>query len=246
MADNEWFFDTELLVVAERAGLRISEVPVDWSDDPNTSVHIANTARKDLLGVWRMLWSSHRDLDPARTIRPPHLPAALGELMRTARLGATGATVYLVLLLVLTQFITISVANLVALALGVGVRTACSSRSAGRHVTGANRWARAAGAGLVFTTSAVATTVVIGITGLWAASPDIAALAAATVGLSVGAVTRFVLCRSLVFRAYLGHAYRPDPGAVAGSASNAHDSSTTPTLHAVLIPSQDADLLARR
>ncbi len=38
--DNEWFFDTELLVTAERLGLRISEVPVDWVDDPDSRVNI--------------------------------------------------------------------------------------------------------------------------------------------------------------------------------------------------------------
>src|SRR5690606_7716709 len=45
--DGEWFFDTELLVLAERAGLRIHEVPVDWIDDPDSRVDIVDTARKD-------------------------------------------------------------------------------------------------------------------------------------------------------------------------------------------------------
>ncbi len=52
--DTGWFFDTELLVLAERAGLRIHEVPVDWVDDPDSTVHIVRTATEDLLGVWRV------------------------------------------------------------------------------------------------------------------------------------------------------------------------------------------------
>ena len=42
--DTGWFFDTELLVLAERAGLRIHEVPVDWVDDPDSRVDIVTTA----------------------------------------------------------------------------------------------------------------------------------------------------------------------------------------------------------
>ncbi len=52
--DTGWFFDTELLVLAERAGLRIHEVPVDWVDDPDSSVHLVRTATDDLRGVWRV------------------------------------------------------------------------------------------------------------------------------------------------------------------------------------------------
>ncbi len=52
--DDAWFFDTELLVLAEHAGLRIHEVPVDWVDDVNSSVHIASTATEDLKGMWRV------------------------------------------------------------------------------------------------------------------------------------------------------------------------------------------------
>lgn len=52
--DSGWFFDTELLVLAERAGLRIHEVPVDWVDDPDSTVHIVRTATEDLKGVWRV------------------------------------------------------------------------------------------------------------------------------------------------------------------------------------------------
>ncbi|MBU2667510.1 glycosyltransferase family 2 protein [Actinoplanes bogorensis] len=52
--DTNWFFDTELLVLAERAGLRTHEVPVDWVDDPNSKVDIVATAREDLRGIARL------------------------------------------------------------------------------------------------------------------------------------------------------------------------------------------------
>src|SRR5437588_7367199 len=52
--DTGWFFDTELLVLAQRAGLRIHEVPVDWTDDPDSRVDIVATAVGDLKGVLRV------------------------------------------------------------------------------------------------------------------------------------------------------------------------------------------------
>jgi glycosyltransferase involved in cell wall biosynthesis len=53
--DNAWFFDTELLALAEHNGLRIHEVPVDWVDDADTRVDVRSTAAEDLRGIWRVL-----------------------------------------------------------------------------------------------------------------------------------------------------------------------------------------------
>ena len=52
--DDGWFFDTELLVLAFREGLRINEVPVAWVEDNDSRVRIASTALEDLRGIWRL------------------------------------------------------------------------------------------------------------------------------------------------------------------------------------------------
>lgn len=52
--DNEWFFDTELLLLAEERGYRISEVPVDWIEDLDSRVDVASTAVKDVKGLLRI------------------------------------------------------------------------------------------------------------------------------------------------------------------------------------------------
>jgi hypothetical protein len=53
--DNEWFFDTEMLVVAEKKGYRIYEEPVMWIDNPGSTVRVMKTAEGDLAGLWRLL-----------------------------------------------------------------------------------------------------------------------------------------------------------------------------------------------
>jgi glycosyltransferase involved in cell wall biosynthesis len=56
--DQEWFFDTELLVLAQRRGMRIGEVAVDWVEDPDSRVDIPSAALADLRGVLRLLLES--------------------------------------------------------------------------------------------------------------------------------------------------------------------------------------------
>jgi glycosyltransferase involved in cell wall biosynthesis len=52
--DNAWFFDSELLVVAEKSGYRIYEEPVTWIDNPGSTVRVMKTAQGDLAGLWRL------------------------------------------------------------------------------------------------------------------------------------------------------------------------------------------------
>jgi glycosyltransferase involved in cell wall biosynthesis len=71
--DDGWFFDTELLLLAERNGLRIHEVPVDWIDNADSRVHVARTALDDLAGSVRMVrtFASGRGrLDLGSSARP--------------------------------------------------------------------------------------------------------------------------------------------------------------------------------
>ncbi|HLB29092.1 MAG TPA: dolichyl-phosphate beta-glucosyltransferase [Dehalococcoidia bacterium] len=66
--DGEWFFDTELLVLAEKRGYRIKDVPVRWVEDPDSRVNIRRTVAQDLRGLWRL----RRQLqEAARNRHPP-------------------------------------------------------------------------------------------------------------------------------------------------------------------------------
>ena len=70
--DNAWFFDTELLVLAEKCGLRVHEVPVDWVNEADAGVDLVRTALANLRGVGRL----SRDLATGR-IPVPELRSAL-------------------------------------------------------------------------------------------------------------------------------------------------------------------------
>ena len=52
--DTQWFFDSELLIIAQKNGYRLREVPVRWAEDTDTRVRIVSTATEDLKGIWRL------------------------------------------------------------------------------------------------------------------------------------------------------------------------------------------------
>ncbi|MBM2826992.1 MAG: glycosyltransferase [Dehalococcoidia bacterium] len=52
--NQEWFFDTELLILAVQKGYKIKEIPVKWVEDPDSRVNIVKTVTEDLLGLLRM------------------------------------------------------------------------------------------------------------------------------------------------------------------------------------------------
>lgn len=67
--NNNWFFDTELLVIAAKRGYRIRSVPVKWDDDPNSTVNIISTAAEDTRGLLRLRFGGIPPADP-----PPPSP----------------------------------------------------------------------------------------------------------------------------------------------------------------------------
>jgi putative flippase GtrA len=80
--DEGWFFDTELLLLAEHNGLRVHEVPVDWIEDTDSRVHVLGTAWHDLKGVARVAWAKATGqarvaaLPRRPPLRPQHPDAA--------------------------------------------------------------------------------------------------------------------------------------------------------------------------
>jgi glycosyltransferase involved in cell wall biosynthesis len=73
--NNHWFFDTEMLLLAEHNGLRIAEVPVRWIEDPDTRVKLGSTIREDLHGLWRLrraFWRGQGRLKAPRRLAVAH------------------------------------------------------------------------------------------------------------------------------------------------------------------------------
>ena len=66
IVDESWFFDTELLVLAEKRGYRLKDHPVRWIEDDDSRVKIVKTAWEDLKGVARLRWKLWREVFSAR------------------------------------------------------------------------------------------------------------------------------------------------------------------------------------
>ncbi|MBU2668543.1 bifunctional glycosyltransferase family 2/GtrA family protein [Actinoplanes bogorensis] len=136
--DTGWFFDTEMLVLAERAGLRIHEVPVDWVDDPDSRVDIVSTAVADLKGIVRLLRAFGSGRLPLATLRDQlgrnplpveGVPAGLtGQLIRFAAVGAASTLAYLALYALLRLGLGPQWANFVALLVTAIANTAANRR----------------------------------------------------------------------------------------------------------------------
>jgi glycosyltransferase involved in cell wall biosynthesis len=129
--DDAWFFDTEMLVLAEEAGLRIHEVPVDWVDDPDSRVAIAATARDDLRGVARLVRTLVLGSVPLERVarRSAGVDRSMPvQIVRFATVGVISTLAYLLLYLLLRVSIPATVANMVALLVTAVGNTAVNRR----------------------------------------------------------------------------------------------------------------------
>ena len=133
VSDTGWFFDTELLVLAERTGLRIHEVPVDWVDDPDSRVDIVATAIADLKGIARLARGFATGRIPVAQLReqlgrdaPP--TGLLRQLVRFAAVGVVSTLAYLVLYSLLRDGLGAQGANFVALGVTAVGNTAANRR----------------------------------------------------------------------------------------------------------------------
>jgi putative flippase GtrA len=209
--DTGWFFDSELLVLAERAGLRIHEVPVDWIDDPDSRVKLAATALADLCGIARMRWGLLRG-----TLRVPCLYAAAPprparplprQLARFLAVGVASTLAYVLLYLGLRTALPAQPANAISLLATAVLNTAVNRRFT-FGIRGRPDLARhqaqgllAFGAGLALTAAALA--------ALHAVAPRPAR--ATEVAVLVGANLAATVIRFLVYRHWVFRERRPAP-----------------------------------
>lgn len=138
--DTGWFFDTEMLVLAERSGLRIHEVPVDWTDDPDSRVDIVQTAKDDLRGVWRVGRALAVGRLPLSDVRrqlgrgsldpgTPGVPSGLTrQIVRFVAVGVASTLAYLLLFFLFRLGVGAQAANFLALAITAVANTAANRR----------------------------------------------------------------------------------------------------------------------
>jgi glycosyltransferase involved in cell wall biosynthesis len=191
--DDGWFFDTELLVLAGRAGLRIHEVPVDWVDDPDSRVDIVHTAVEDLKGVARLAFAT---------------PVA-----RFAAVGVLSTIAYALLFLALRSTLGADGANAVALAITAVANTAANRRLTfgvqGR--TGLLRQ-HAAGAIVFAITLGLSAGALDVLHGLAPNASHPAELAVLVVASLAATITRYVALKTWVFAAARRAAIEPATG----------------------------------
>ena len=135
--DNGWFFDTELLIIADRSGLRIHEIPGDWVDDPDSRVDIKQTALDDLRGMVRVAGSLVKGSIPVQAIyaelgrRPiitPGRPSFFGQVIRFGLVGVVSTLAFALLYLMLQGPFGAQEANFLALLFTAVGNTAANRR----------------------------------------------------------------------------------------------------------------------
>jgi cellulose synthase/poly-beta-1,6-N-acetylglucosamine synthase-like glycosyltransferase len=197
--DESWFFDTELLVVAERSNLRIHEVPVDWIDDPDSRVRIVDTALDDLRGVMRLLLSRRQATVASGDAPETQQTELLGSARRFAKVGLASTVVFGLLFFVLRDRLGTYGANLAALVICTIANTWTH-----RHISSSDRIADhhglALGTAAAFVPSLAFTSLALFCAGDLGGGfvTTILALAIAT---GLAAIVRFSIFRSLTFRA---------------------------------------------
>jgi putative flippase GtrA len=196
--DDGWFFDTELLVAAQRAGLRIHEVPVDWIDDPDSRVDVWRTAAEDLKGVWRVL--RHQRV-PEIGDRRPDLPDGMArQLVPFATIGVICTFLYVLGFNLLRQPLGIWPANVVALTATMVVNTAANRRYTFGWRGPQNRTRHYVEAGAAYAVGLAVSSAALALVGVLVTSPS--GLVETVALLSAGAIAtivRFVGMRSWVF-----------------------------------------------
>jgi glycosyltransferase involved in cell wall biosynthesis/putative flippase GtrA len=131
--DTSWFFDTELLVLAERAGLRIYEVPVDWIDDIDSRVDILPTILDDLHGIVRIRFGLARGAIRVPQLRAPSfgfldLNGFFRRIPQFAAVGIRSALLYMVLFLAFRSIVAVRPADATSLAIAAISNTAANQR----------------------------------------------------------------------------------------------------------------------